>query len=179
MRATRQAGWTEPALARLRPVSPPSPILHCIMRSRIDFLCLPRQVCHAQAGGGEEDVAQPAVPALRIHMRRLYNAGGAWCEWQQRVGACGLLQCTAGLPLQLKDRLAELWGGGGGGGGGACRGTNRDGRGGRAHWWSLNCLAFARVECKYAHMPRNRERQSSFTAAQAPQNARKIKSADG
>ncbi len=33
-------------------------------------------------------------------------------EWQQRLGACALLQCTAGLPLQLKEKLAELWGGG-------------------------------------------------------------------
>ena len=83
----KQAGPHKPALARLRPVSPPSPTLHCIMRSRIDFLCLPRQVCHAQARGGWGGrcaagcscTPHPYAPALQRRRRLVRVAAACGC----------------------------------------------------------------------------------------------------
>ena len=54
-------------------------------------------------------------------------------------------------------------------------------RGGGGHLWSLHSQAFARVKCRFVRTRAAKSRiiESSFTAAQARQNARKIKLADG
>ena len=45
----------------------------------------------------------------RVDERLVYKGCDLWCDWQQRVDACGLRQGLP-LPMQLKERLTQSWG---------------------------------------------------------------------